>query len=94
VNNKNYTKINLSRDLSLKTGYSLNFSKKIIEDLFESIIDNINSGNFSLKNVGTFKIINKKMRKGRNPKTGEEFIISSRKSLSFSPSKKIYNKLN
>ncbi len=89
----NFTKKNLIKDLSLKTGYSLNLSKKIINDLIEVLIANINKGDFILKNIGTFKIINKKERKGRNPKTKEEYIISSRRSLSFSLSKKIYDKL-
>ena len=38
--------------------------------------------------------MHKKERLGRNPKTREEFIISSRKSISFTISKKILNNLN
>ena len=34
-----------------------------------------------------------KKEDGRNPKTKQEFIISSRKAISFKPSKKITNKL-
>ena len=47
----------------------------------------------TLKNVGTFKLIHKKKRIGRNPKTKEEFLISSRKSVSFTVSKKISEKV-
>ena len=37
---------------------------------------NINQEKYlNLKNIGTFKIINKKERIGRNPKTKEEFYI-------------------
>ncbi len=91
---KELKKIDLVKDLSLKTGYSQNYSKKIVDDLIDIFIQNIKSGNLNLKNIGSFKLINKKERVGRNPKTKEEFIITSRISLSFTTSKKIINALN
>ena len=62
--------------------------------MIDVIIDNTKNGNLNLKNLGSFKIVHKKERMGRNPKTKEAFLISSRKSISFTPSKKIINKLN
>ena len=85
----NLTKLVLSKILSNKFGFSELYSKKLINDLIKIISHNIIAGNFNLKNVGTFKIINKKQRIGRNPKTKEEFIIAARKSLIFVPSKKL-----
>ena len=85
----NLTKLVLSKILSNKFGFSELYSKKLINDLIKIISHNIIAGNFNLKNVGTFKIINKKQRIGRNPKTKEEFIITARKSLIFVPSKKL-----
>ena len=87
--NKNLKKKDLINNLSIKTGFSSNLSKKLVNDLIEIIINNIKENNFNLKNIGTFKIIYKKERIGRNPKTKEEFLISSRKTLSFIASKKI-----
>ena len=55
---------------------------------------NINHKNLVLKNIGSFKVIQKKQRIGRNPKTKEKFIISARNSLSFTTSKQLLNKLN
>ncbi len=89
----NITKEDLIKNLSKKTGYSLSFSKKIINDLINIIIENIKSGNLILKSLGSFKLNYKKERVGRNPKTKEEFLISSRKSVSFTPAKKISNKI-
>jgi len=94
VHSKNLKKIDLIKNLSVETGFSLNFSKKIINDLIEIIIQNIKTGNLNLKNIGSFNIINKKERVGRNPKTKESFIITSRKSISFFPSTNISKKLN
>ena len=89
----NLKKKDIIKNLSFKTGFSLNYSKKLINDLIEILITNIKSGNFNLKNIGTFRIISKKERIGRNPKTKEEFIIVSRKTISFTTSKRISEKL-
>ena len=91
---KNINKGNLIKALSVKTGLSANFSKKLIEDLTQIIIQNIKAGELVLKNLGSFKLIHKDERLGRNPRTKEEFIISSRKSISFTPSKILIEKLN
>ena len=88
MSNNKIKKIDIIKKLSNKTGFSQNFSKKIIEDLLKILLINIKDGNLILKNIGSFKIILKKKRVGRNPKTKEEFIISERKSLRFTPSKK------
>jgi len=94
VFDKNFKKIDLIKNLSLKTGFSTNFSKKLCNDFFKILIKNISKGNYNLKNIGTFKVIFKKERLGRNPKTNQEFLISSRKSIVFRPSKKINEKLD
>ena len=87
-------KKDLIKDITFKTGLSSNVSKKIFNDLVNILIQNIKKGSLVLKNVGSFKIIEKKERIGRNPKTKKEFIISARKTVSFTPSKKIIENLN
>ena len=89
----NISKEKLINSLSKKTGYSLSLSKKIINDLIKIIIHHTQKGNFNLKNLGSFRIIHKKKRIGRNPKTKEEFLISSRNTISFTPAKKISDKI-
>ena len=69
--------------LSIEKGYSLNYSKKIIEDLIEQIIQNIGLGNLILKNLGSFKLLKKAERLGRNPKNGKIYKISARKTVKF-----------
>ena len=89
---KNIKKIDIAKNLSSKIWYPLNFSKKIINDLVEIIIMNIKKGDSNLKNIGTFKLIEKKEREGRNPMTGERFIISERKTVVFNSSKNMNKK--
>ncbi len=87
-------KIDIAKNLSKKTGFSINYSKKIIDDLIEIIIFDLKNSRLNLKNLGSFKLIKKKERIGRNPKTKEEFIIPTRKSVSFTPSEKILKNLS
>jgi|TARA_B100001063_G_C16413240_1_gene380538 integration host factor subunit alpha len=91
---KNFTKNDLIEQLSIKTGFSKNISKKLIDDLLFILIQNLLEEKLILKNLGVFKIIKKKRRIGRNPKTKEEFIINARKSLTFLPSKQMSDLLN
>ena len=90
----NYKKIDIAKKISNKTGYPLSFTKKIVSYLTESLIDCIKNDSLIIKNIGSFTIIQKKERIGRNPKTNENFIITQRKSISFHPSKNILKKLN
>jgi len=91
---KNFNKLDLVNNLSQKTGFSKNYSRKLVNDLIEIIIQNIKVGDFNLKSIGSFKIVSKNSRLGRNPKTKEEFLISARKSISFKPSKRISKELD
>jgi len=90
----NIKRIDFSKQLSEKLGYPLSYSKKIIEDMINSIILNTKKRNLILKKIGTFKIIRKNKRFGRNPKTKEIFEIKERKTISFSPSKSLNRLIN
>lgn len=87
-------KDDIIKKLSERTGFSNNFSKKLTKDFLRALAINIKTNKCILKNIGSFKLINKKERLGRNPKTKEEYIINKRKSVSFIASKKISNFLN
>ena len=94
MNKSNLTKNEIVKNLSLRTGYSISISKKLINDLIDNLKKLIVNNNLNLKNIGTFKLIHKNERIGRNPKTKKEFIISQRKTISFTASKKLLNLLN
>ena len=90
----NLTKIDIVKELSKKTGYSLELSKILINNLLIVLISSIKKNKLNLKNIGTFKLINKSERIGRNPITKENFVITSRKSISFIASKKLLSVVN
>ena len=90
----NLTRMDLAKSLSQKKGFSILFSKKIIDNLIQILISNIKQETFLLKNIGTFKLLKKKQRESRNPKTGEIHTIHPRKSVSFVASKSLTKTLN
>ena len=90
----NLKKLEISKNLSKKMGFSILFSKKVIDDLLNVLILSIKENNLNLKNLGVFKIIKKKERLGRNPKTKENYKITARKALSFKASKKIIKSIS
>lgn len=92
--NKTFKRINLIKNISIETGLSQNTSKKIVYDLIDIIVKIIATENLNLKNIGKFKKKFKKERKGRNPKTGQQYNISSRYVISFLPSKKLSKSIN
>tara|TARA_B100001121_G_C18614913_1_gene586331 strand:+ start:916 stop:1200 length:285 start_codon:yes stop_codon:yes gene_type:complete len=88
------TKIDFSKKLSKKFGFSVPFSKKIVDDLLIIFSEAIVTSDLNLTNFGSFKLLFKKERKGRNPKTKQEFIIAERKSISFKASEKLIKYIN
>ena len=94
MSQNNLTKEDICIFLSRKKGYSVVYSKKIINNLIEILIDEIKENPFNLKNIGTFKILNKKERIGRNPRTKEIYKIKARKTIAFKPSTNLSRKIN
>ena len=90
----NLTKKDLIKNLSINKGYSNLLSKKLINDLIRIIIKNIKEKELNIKNIGTFKVVDKKERLGRNPKTRINFKITARKIVRFVASKKLIESVN
>jgi len=92
---KNFTKKNLTNKIYQNLGFSKNYSSIIIDDFIESLISELIKKNIiKISSFGTFKILNKKERIGRNPKTKIEAKISARKTIKFKPSLSVKEKLN
>ena len=91
----NLTKKDLVNLVYMQLGFSKQISENLIEDFLSTIVKNIkNEKKLKLSNFGTFTIRQKKSRIGRNPKTKETKIISSRNVILFKPSKEFKNFVN
>ncbi len=94
MHKNSFKKIDLIKHIANKSGFSFNYSKKLVNDLLKIILFNIKVDDFNLKGIGSFKILHKKERYGRNPKTKQKFLITARKTISFTASKKITDKIS
>lgn len=75
------------------------FTKKeaaVITDIvFDTMKDALSVGeHLKLSGFGTFSVKHKKPRIGRNPRSGEEMMISARRVLSFKPSQILKRAVN
>lgn len=84
------TKVILKNALQQKIGLSEKNSEIIYTGIIEALTSMFQENDVvKIVDFGTFAIHNKEPRIGRNPKTKEEFIIGSRRSIRFRPSKKL-----
>ena len=91
----NLTKKDLVNLIYMQLGFSKQISENLIEDFLVTIVDNIKSEKkLKLSKFGTFSIRKKKSRIGRNPKTKESKVISSREVVLFKPSKEFKEFIN
>ena len=92
---KNFSRKDLSNKIYREIGFSKNFSSILVDNFFESLISELTKSNkIKISSFGTFKVINKKERIGRNPKTKMEAKICSRKVVKFKPSSFVNKKIN
>ena len=91
----NLTKKDLVNLVYMQLGFSKQISENLIEDFLFTIVSNIKQEKkLKLSKFGTFSIRQKKSRIGRNPKTKETKMISSRDVVLFKPSKEFKNFVN
>ena len=91
----NLTKKEIINSIYMQIGFSKKISEALLEDFFNLILKNIIlNKKVKIAKFGTFSLRDKKERIGRNPKTNELKIITSRKVILFKPSKELKNFIN
>ena len=81
------TKADLVKIICEKMGWALKESTEIVEQVFDIMKETLEGGEkIKISGFGNFNIRAKRPRKGRNPKTGEEIVISGRRVVTFKPS--------
>ena len=92
---KTITKADIVEYLHTQLGLNKSESKKLIEDFFNEIKDSLaRNEEVKLSGFGNFELLNKKSRPGRNPKTGEDVIISARRVVTFRAGNKLRKKID
>ena len=89
------TKIQIVESIQNQIGFPKNRSSEIVETLLEIIKSTLESGEDVLvSGFGKFCVNEKKERRGRNPATGEDMMLSPRKVVTFKCSGKLRDKIN
>ena len=70
-------------------------AKEVIDEAINQITIALSNGDkVTLRGLGSFSVSDKAERMGRNPKTGENAIITARKVITFKASVSLKNYLN
>jgi DNA-binding protein HU-beta len=81
------TKADLVEEVSGKTGLTRTDVGVVVEAFLEAVKKSLENGhNIEIRGFGTFKIKQRKARKARNPRSGEEVPVPDRKVPVFKPS--------
>ncbi len=77
------------RDFVVQISYKLSVKQLIVRDVVDQFLDRViealaEGRRIELRNFGVFEIVQRKAKKGRNPKTGEVVPIPARKAVKFS----------
>lgn len=81
------TRMDFANTLREQFGLTTADAYKLIDVIFGEIEESLIHGEeVKFAGLGSFKILNKHARMGRNPKTGVPAIISARRVVSFRPS--------
>ena len=94
-NQNNFTREDIAESLHTDFGLTKKDCIVFVNDIIDTIVDGLRiNGYVKIHNFGSFKVIRKKSRIGRNPKTMEDIMISERNVLKFKPSKMILDNIN
>jgi len=90
-----FTKMDVVSAIQTENGYTLKKSTEIVNTLLEILKSTLASGeDVLISGFGKFKIRDKHERRGRNPATNGNIILSARRVVTFKCSGKLRDKVN
>ena len=95
MNKQNISRDEIAEAMQLDFGFNKKLSLDIVNDIIDIVIEGLQlDRKVKIHNFGTFILNKKRSRIGRNPKTKEEFNISSRNVITFKASKILIKYIN
>jgi integration host factor subunit alpha len=90
MSDKTVTRADLATALHQAVGLSRSDCRRLVDDVFDEINRSlVDDGEAKLSSFGSFTLRHKRERLGRNPKTGEEAVVSARRVVVFTPAQKL-----
>lgn len=88
------TKAELVAAMAKEAGVSKAVAGKALEVFMGTVADELKKNNkIGLVGFGTFSVVKRKARTGRNPRTGQEIKIKAKKAIKFKPGKNLASKI-
>ncbi|MGE0408686.1 MAG: integration host factor subunit alpha [Amphiplicatus sp.] len=95
MSGKTTTRADLTDAVYRSLGISRNESSAFVERILEEVSSALERGEtVKISSFGTFSVRSKKLRMGRNPKTGEEVPITPRRVITFRASHVLKEQIN
>ena len=84
------TKSDIVKNLHDRIGLNKREAKELVDSFFENIKRLLSQGHdVKISGFGNFQLNNKSSRPGRNPRTGEDVVITARKVVTFKSGQKL-----
>ena len=88
------TRFHLSEAIRRAKGFSHAQSREPVDSVLDIVSDRLSAGEaVKIPSFGTFTVRGKAARAGRNPKTGEEFLVSARRVVLFRASPRLRERI-
>ena len=89
------TKADIVRLIAEGTGLTKTDTAAVVDGFIESVVEALErEDHIEIRGFGTFKVVERAPRTGRNPRTGAEVKIAGRKAPTFKPSKELRARVN
>ncbi|NBO63262.1 MAG: integration host factor subunit beta [Acidobacteria bacterium] len=89
------TKAELVDEVALAAKLTRKESEVIVDEVFKNIVQTLNRGEkIELRGFGSFRVRQRRARRGRNPKTGEPVDIPAKRVPYFKPGKELKELIN
>lgn len=89
------TQEELVRFIAADNDLSISQARHLLNSLLSKVVRILHHGeHLALPALGSFRVVTRKARQGRNPKTGEALKIPARRTVRFRPSRQLRHLLN
>ena len=89
------TEYDLVEQMAKKAGLGADQAEQALDAIVNIMTNELAAGgSIALRGLGTFSLVRRKARSGRNFRTGEAITIPARRAVRFNPSRRLKESLN
>src|SRR5262245_43546297 len=89
------TKKEIVKKIAEQSGISQQVALEAVQLVFDGIRESlVDEGRIELRNFGVFEVKKRRVRKARNPRTGESVSVPERRVVTFKPGREMEERVN